>query len=824
MCAYLKNMEGYKLKDLKFKEFDSIQEMFDRAFKRCLEIIPDEEKVTIDTIPLAVKSPSIVGCKIYKEGRKSYYQIIRANGKSKTYMIVSQMLKSFDKQDLEDLYKLVKAKYESTRPVEDLDLLLWGDLKTMFEPHVEDNIYMLVEKKYPLVPLTLSMMLEKKLIIDYESALAYQLLKFIIKQIKKSIEVGTTRAFNVNAFDALWDPNIVMGTFSLNDHFTTVLFDSGADFSFISTKFAPLLNVKSSIVSPGYVIEVANDLIPLGHGSFDVIVGMDWLSKNKAEIVCHEKVVRIPLKGGEILRVQKERTLGDTKILMSMKADEPELSDIPIVKDFSDVFPKDFLELPPQRQVEFRIDLIPRAMSVAKSPYQLAPSEMKELSEQLKNCKIRTKEDHEVLLKLVLELLKKDSIHVDPSKIEIAKPLTSMTQKNKKYEWGAEQKEAFQTLKDNLCNALILSLPDGIEDFIHKKNYTTHDLELGAVVLALKTWRHYLYGMKGVIYTDHKSLQHIFDQKELNMRQRRWIELFSDYEHEIHYHPVKAEHQRPSGLLQQPEIPEWKWDNITMDFITKLPSMEKLARLYIDEIVTRHGVPTDRQSERTIQKLEDMLRACVIDFGGSWDVHLPLAKFSYNNNYHSSIRCAPFEALYGRKCRSPILWVEIGESRLIGPELVQERTDKVVLIKEKLKAARDRQKSYADNRRKPLEFEVGDQVLLKVINPVAYRIRLLEEFSSVHDTFHVSNLKKCLEDANLHVPLDEIKIDKTLHFLEEPIEIIDREVKSLKRSKIPIVKVRWNSKHGLEFSWECEYHMKSKYPLLFADCAVEPTS
>ncbi|GKA52983.1 hypothetical protein Tco_0746298 [Tanacetum coccineum] len=231
MCNYLKNMEGYKL-----KEFDYIQKMFDRAFKRvntfedfrtelvegkekragteliqenakkqkveddkettelkqCLEIIPDEEEVTIDAIPLAVKSPSIVGWKIYKEGRKSYYQIIRADGKSQTYMIFSQMLKSFDKQDLEDLYKLVKAKYESTRPVEDLDLLLWGDLKTMFEPHVEDKvwrnqqeykvldwklydscgvhslrmqhmqIYMLVEKKYPLAPLTLSMMLEKK--------------------------------------------------------------------------------------------------------------------------------------------------------------------------------------------------------------------------------------------------------------------------------------------------------------------------------------------------------------------------------------------------------------------------------------------------------------------------------------------------------------------------------------------------------------------------------------------------------------------------------------------------------------------------------------
>ncbi|GJX81275.1 hypothetical protein Tco_0329424 [Tanacetum coccineum] len=186
MCTYLKNMEGYKLNDLKLKEFDSIQEMFDKAFKRqkvdddketvelkqLVKIILDEEEVAIDAIPLAVKSLSIVGWKIYKEGRKSYYQIIRDDGKSQMYMIFSHMLKSFDREDLEELYKLVKAKYKSTRPMEDLDLLLWGDLKTMFEPHVEDKISMLVEKKYPLAPLTLSMMLEKKLISHYESEMA----------------------------------------------------------------------------------------------------------------------------------------------------------------------------------------------------------------------------------------------------------------------------------------------------------------------------------------------------------------------------------------------------------------------------------------------------------------------------------------------------------------------------------------------------------------------------------------------------------------------------------------------------------------------------
>ncbi|GJZ96783.1 putative reverse transcriptase domain-containing protein [Tanacetum coccineum] len=217
---------------------------------------------------------------------------------------------------------------------------------------------------------------------------------------------------------------------------------------------------------------------------------------------------------------------------------------------------------------------------------------------------------------------------------------------------------------------------------------------------------------------------------------------------------------------------------------------------------TAYHPHTGGQSERTIQTLEDMLRACVIDFGSSWDVHLPLAEFSYNNSYHTSIRY--------------------------------------------------RQKIYADSRRKMTEYEVGENVLLKVsswkgvmrfgkkgklatryvgpfeilerIDPVAYRLRLPEELIGVHDTFHVSILKKCLGNANLHVPLNEIKIDKTLHFVEEPVEIMDREVKSLKRSRIPLVKVRWNSKRSPEFTWECKDYMKSKYPQLFFDRAVEPTS
>ncbi|GKB52872.1 putative reverse transcriptase domain-containing protein [Tanacetum coccineum] len=338
-----------------------------------------------------------------------------------------------------------------------------------------------------------------------------------------------------------------------------------------------------------------------------------------------------------------------------------------------------------------------------------------------------SKEEHEVHLKLVLELLKKKScLPSFPSMNSgykkyvfsdtglttkiftwtlIAKPFASLTQKNREYEWGREQEQAFQTLKDNLCNAPILSLPDEPEDFVVYCDASHQGL--GCVLM--QRGKALFVCTKSVIYTDHKSLQHIFDQKELNMRQRTWIELFSDYKCEIRYHlgkanvvadalsrkervkprrvremaMVKAEHQRPSGLLQQPEILEWKWDKITMDFITKLPktksghdtiwvivdrltksvhflamredySIERLAKLYIDEIVTGHGVPVSIISDRD-----------------GW---------------------------------SPVLWAEIGESSLIRPELVHETTNKVVLIKEKLKAARDRQKSYADNRRKPLVY------------------------------------------------------------------------------------------------------------------------
>nr|GFB19704.1 putative reverse transcriptase domain-containing protein [Tanacetum cinerariifolium] len=199
------------------------------------------------------------------------------------------------------------------------------------------------------------------------------------------------------------------------------------------------------------------------------------------------------------------------------------------------------------------------------------------------------------------------------------------------------------------------------------------------------------------------------------------------------------------------------------------------------------------QSERTIQTLEDMLRACVMHFGKGWDRHLPLIEFSYNNSYHTSIKAVPFEALSGRKCRSPVYWAEVGDAQLTGPEIIRETIEKIIQIKHRLQASRDRQKSYADKRRKPLEFQVGDKVMLKVspYKPPA-------------------------------IPLDEIYVDDKLNIIEEPVEIMDREVKRLKQSHISIVKVRWNSKRSPEYIWDREDQMQKKYPHLFANPESAP--
>ncbi|KAJ9536443.1 hypothetical protein OSB04_un000378 [Centaurea solstitialis] len=616
------------------------------------------------------------------------------------------------------------------------------------------------------------------------------------------------RAFVIGAEEARQNPDVVTGTFLLNNYPATVLFDSGTGRSYVSLEFRPKISKKSQNLKEEHIIEYSNgelakaskvvrkctlglsgkefsiDLIPIKIGSFDIIVGMDWMSYHRATICCAEKIVMLALPDGGVLEVYGEKPRRDIKIASYMKmrghlrkecvaflahvidkkAKGKQIQDIPVVREFPEVFPEELPGLPPQRQVEFHIDLVPGAGPIAKSPYRLAPSEMQELSNQLQElldkgfirpssspwgapvlfvkkkdgsfrmcidyrelnkitiknryplpriddlfdqlqgatyfskidlrsgyhqmrvreediaktafrtryghyeflvmpfgltnapavfmdlmnrvCRpyldkfvivfiddiliySQSKEDHEQHLRLILELLKaeklyakfskcefwirevhflghvvnKEGIHVDPAKIEaikkweapktptkirqflglagyyrrfianfskIAQPLTTLTQKDKKFIWGEKQEEAFQLLKHKLCNAPILALPEGTDNFVvycdashqglgcvlmqnkkviayasrqlkvHEKNYTTHDLELGAVVFALKIWRHYLYGTKCTIFTDHKSLQHILDQKMLNMRQRRWVELLSDCDCEIKYHPGKA--------------------------------------------------------------------------------------------------------------------------------------------------------------------------------------------------------------------------------------------------------------------------------------------
>nr|GEV50868.1 putative reverse transcriptase domain-containing protein [Tanacetum cinerariifolium] len=862
--------------------------------------------------------------------------------------------------------------------------------------------------------------------------------------------VAQGRAYALGGRDASPDSNVITGTFLLNNRYAKILFDTGADWSFVSTTFSALIDITSTTLENHYDVKLANgkiigvntinrgctlnfmnhpfniDLMPVPLGIFDVIIGMDWLTKYHGVIICDEKIVRVSFERDMLIfqgNGDNQREESRLNIISCTKAQEylskecdvflahitmkeakdkskgKRLEDVPIVKDFPEVFPEDLSGIPPARQVEFQIDLVPGAAPVVRAPYRLAPLKMKELAEQLQELSdkgfirpnsspwgapvlfvkkkdgsflmcidyrelnkltvknryhqlrvreedipkttFRTryghyefhvmhfgltnapakKKEHEERLKLILELLKKEElyakfskcefwilkvqflgheidskgIHVDPAKIDsiknwaspktpmeirqflgllgyyrrfiegfskIAKSMTKLTQKNVKFDWG-EKEEGL---------GVVLMKNEKVIDYasrqlrIHEKNYTTHDLELRAVVFALKMWRHYLYRTRCIVFTDHKSLQHIMDQKELNMRQRCWLEFLSDYDYDIRYHPGKAnvvadalsmkEQFRPlrvralvmtmglnlptkileaqiealkpenlsaedvGGMLRKDlskeklkpradgtlclnnrswvpcfgdlrtlimheshkskysihpgsdkmyqDLKQLYWlpnmkENIatykiTMDFVTKLlkttndydtiwvivdhltksahflpmrenDSIEKLMKLYLKEVVTRQGVPisiisdrdgrftslfwqalhkalgtrldmstayhseTDGQSERTIQTLEDMLRACVINFGNIWDKYLSLVEFSYNNSYHTSIKAAPFEALYGRKCRSPVCWAEVGYAQLTGPEIIHETTEKIVQIKSRIQAARDRQKS-----------------------------------------------------------------------------------------------------------------------------------
>ncbi|GJU10069.1 putative reverse transcriptase domain-containing protein [Tanacetum coccineum] len=520
------------------------------------------------------------------------------------------------------------------------------------------------------------------------------------------------RVFMLGAEEARQDPNIMTGTFTLNNHFATTLFDSGADYSFVSTTFIPLLGLEPSDLGFRYEIEIASgqlveidkvikgckleieghvfdiDLIPFGHGSFDVIIGMDWLSNYKAEIICHEKVVRIPLPDGKVLRVLGERPEEKARLLMSAKANEKKQEEIVVVRDFPEVFPDDLSGLPPIREIEFRIELIPGATPVAKSPYRLAPSELEELSGQLKE--LQDKELNKLTVKNRYSLPRNDDLFDQLHGSQFFSKID---------------------LRPYLDKFVIVFIDDIL---IYSKTREEHFL------------RHAING------------------------------------NEIHVDPSKIE-----------AVKNWKAPRTPSEFHSFLGSARYYRRhksnysVYTKVLDKMYYHLRDRFS--AVNAKRNLGLGEVVSFGL---FHLPLVEFLYNNSYHSSVRCAPFEALYGRKCRSPIMWAEVGEGQLIGPELgcPNNSLEKISQIKDRLKAVRDRQKSYADKRRKPLEFSVGDYVLLKVspwkrmvrfgkkgkleprfvgpfeiiekVGHVAYRLDLPEELNGSYGNFGGVRFKK----------------------------------------------------------------------------------
>ncbi|GJR96597.1 putative reverse transcriptase domain-containing protein [Tanacetum coccineum] len=727
------------------------------------------------------------------------------------------------------------------------------------------------------------------------------------------------------------DNNVITGSFLLNNRYASILFDTGAYRSFVSTAFSSRIVITPTALDHDYNVELADRRI----------VGLNTI-----------------IRGSNITASKDED-----------KSKDKRLKDVPVVQEFPKIFPEDLPGIPPTRQVEFRIDFIPGATPVAWAPYRLAPFEMKELAEQLQELTdkgfIRPIPPlWELRVQFLSHMIDCRGIYVDPAKIESIKDWTSFKTPTeiRQFSGLVGYYRRFIEWFSKIANAPILALPEGSEDFIaycdaskkglgavlmqrekvisyasrqlkiHEKNYTTHDLELGAVVFALKIWRHYLYGTKCTVFTDHKSLQHILDQKELNMRQHRWLELLSDYDCEIRYHPrkanvvadalsrkereplrvralvmtiglylpkeilkaqteapkpenikkedvggilvenskdleklrtekleprtdgtmclngrswlpcydglrtvimyeshkskcsihpgsdkmyqdmkrlywwhnmkaniatyvskcltcakVKAEHQRPSGLLVQPEIHQWKWDNITMDFFMKLPKSSQgydTIWVIVDRLYESPAIFNANEGELSMDKLQEKCTSRST---------LMVSKVPFNNRGVGGPRLDKF--------KTP-------------SELVQETTERIIQIKQRIQTAHDRQKSFADLKRKPMKFQVGDKV-----GAVAYKLELPQELSRVHNTFHVSKLKKCYSDDPLVFLLEGLQVDDKLHFFEEPVKIMDREVKQLRRSPVPIVKVRWNSRRGSEFTWEREDQFRKKYPHLFTKTA-----
>nr|GEW66870.1 putative reverse transcriptase domain-containing protein [Tanacetum cinerariifolium] len=454
--------------------------------------------------------------------------------------------------------------------------------------------------------------------------------------------------------------------------------------------------------------------------------------------------------------------------------------------------------LPPPRQVEIKIELIPDVAPVAHAPYHLAPSELKELSDQLKELSEKgfirpSSSPWGALGNVVADALSRKDRELLRVRSFVMTIHTNLPEKILEAQIEAMKEENVKAKNLRMLLKLIFEIhSNGIRCFKGR------------------IWLPLFGGIRDMImHESHKSKYSIHpgsDKMYQDLKKLYWWpnmkpDIATFVSKCLTCAKVKAKHQKPFGLLQQHEIPKWKWEKIKMDFVSGLPrtpsgydsiwvivdrltksahflpmkktdNIKKLAQLYLKEIVCRHGVPvsiisdrdslftsrfwetlqkalgtqlnlsttyhleTDGQSERTIQILEDMLRACVIDFGNSWDRHLTLVEFSYNNSYHTSIKAAPFEALYRRKCRLLGI-IRFGKHGKLSPRYI------------------------------------GPFEIIERIGPVAYKLELPKKLHGIHNTFHVSNLKKCLADENLVIPLEEIQLDDKLHFIEEPVEIMD---------------------------------------------------
>nr|GEU77506.1 hypothetical protein [Tanacetum cinerariifolium] len=508
------------------------------------------------------------------------------------------------------------------------------------------------------------------------------------------------RAFMLGAEEAHQDPNIMTGKCTLNNHYATTLFDSGADYSFVSTTFIPLLDIESSNLGFNYEIKITSgqlveinkvirgckleieghtfdiDLIPFGHGRFDVIVGMDWLFRHKTEIIFHEKVVRIPLLSGKILRVLGKRPEEKVRHLMSAKAREEKLKDIIVARNFSEVFPDDLSRLPPSREIKLHIDLIPEAMSISNSPSRLVPSKMEELSNQLK------------------ELQDKGFIRPSSSPWEA---LVLFVKKNDgSFRMCIDYKELNKlTIKNHYPLPRINDLFDQLNAlWFDKCTSGIHGLNEPRLILDM---------------LEKEKLYAKFSKCEF------WLQEVQFFGNVINGDGIHVDHSKIEAGGEHERASQTLKDKLCNAHVLALPDGPEDFMVYCD--ASCQG-----------------LRYVLMQRGKG--------------------KLAP---------------------RFVGP------------------------------------FEITERIGL-----VAYRLRLPEELNGIHDTFYVLNLKKCLAEPTLQIPLDEIQIDAKLNFVKEPVEILEREFKKLKRSRILIVKVRWNSKRGPEFTRECKDRMKLKYPHLFS--------